>query len=135
MIQRLKFEAMRAPKKLWEMELKISIDDGVWENMNENTFKMIGSTKLQYFQYRLTNRIITTNLRRAKWDPDIDPKCTFCREELETSLHIFYECKQVKLIWEAFKVWLKKKGNISWEIESNSILFPIYISRAKKRVN
>ena len=65
---------MRAPKKLWEMELKISIDDGVWENMNENTFKMIGSTKLQYFQYRLTNRIITTNLRRAKWDPDIDPK-------------------------------------------------------------
>ena len=86
-----------------------------------NAQHRVNATKLRYFQYRLLNKDILTNVRRAKW-ADISTKCSFCQCEEETILHIFLECEIVNKIWSALRKWFQKKSKQSVVTKTEIIL-------------
>ena len=58
-----------------------------------------------------------TNVLRNKWDPEVDPRCYFCKNELDTTWHILYNCEKVKCLWRLLICWLNYILNM--EIELN----------------
>ena len=87
-------------KVLWERELSMTIPDDTWDNLLITFFQSVKPTKLRYFQYRLLTKRLTMNTLRARWDPDISPMCTFCKEHCETSIHLLYECRWTRPLWD-----------------------------------
>ena len=60
---------MQTCKEIWEADLNITVQN--WERLTLDNWYLTTSTKLRYFQYKVMNRILTTNLRRAKWDDNV----------------------------------------------------------------
>ena len=65
MIQKTK-NGTSGSKKIWGHDLKIKITDNEWEKINQNTFEISSVTKLRSIQYKLINKILTTNVTRNK---------------------------------------------------------------------
>ena len=59
------------------------------------------------------NKILTTNIKRAKWDRDTSPKCTFCGRYDETVKHVLFDCEKVTYTWSAQDTWMKRKKLIT----------------------
>ena len=60
-----------ACKGLWEHDLQINIEN--WQQIVIDSCYISTWTKLKYLQYRLLNRILTTNLSRASRDETASP--------------------------------------------------------------
>lgn len=65
-------------KLLWEIDLRINIPHSRWRKAQFNSFKISISVKLRYFQYRIINRLLYTNMRASKWIQGLTNQCTFC---------------------------------------------------------
>ena len=70
-------------------------------------------SKTKDFLFKYYNNMLGTNQRVNKFNPEIDPSCTFCNLKnllpapLETFEHIFYNCPAVqKIISEFFSKYL-----------------------------
>ena len=59
-------------------------------------FKTTKNTKLQWFQYRIVNHILTTNAFLFKAGIVATPQCTFCNNDRETITHIMWDCIEVQ---------------------------------------
>ena len=57
------------------------------------------STKLRSFQYRLCMCAIITNIHLKHYGLRADNLCSFCNKHPEDVKHLFYDCEQVKLVW------------------------------------
>ena len=79
---------------MWERKLHTQIDPEKWSRLYQSAMRYTKSTKHRYFQYRLLNKRITTNVHRSKWDEDVSPLCYFCNEHNKTVLHLLYECSK-----------------------------------------
>ena len=126
---------LEATRVLWEADLGTELDKDEWAKLYTQTFSYTISTKLRYFQYRVLNRIVTTNVKRSKWDNTVSPKCFFCNDKAETMLHIFYECKVTTKIREALERWLKYFYNITIQLNPEVILLNRYEGKYKKLIN
>jgi hypothetical protein len=79
------------------------------ENLSEDRLKSMHSAwtanfidaKTRDFMFKYHNNLLGTNQRVNKFNPEIDPSCTFCNlahtlpAPLETFEHIFYTCPVV----------------------------------------
>ena len=88
-----------------------------------DTIKITTSTKLRFFQYRIVNGYLTTNLRIAKWDKNKDSifNMFFLYRGGKSILHFFATCHKVKTIWKALKRWLSIFAILT--LNQNLILF------------
>ena len=73
-IDQSSFQAIR---QMWQNELHTQIDPERWSRLYQSAMKYTRSTKHRYFQYRLLNRRLTTNVHRSKWDHEVSPLCFF----------------------------------------------------------
>ena len=98
----------------WEALLDYEISDRFWKDIYHKARKLMNCTKLRFFQYKLLNGYVITNVIRAKWDKTkkISPKCTLCKQEDETILHLLVECLETQKIWKALSKWLNYFCNI-----------------------
>ena len=69
-------EVTFSPKKsvareLWFHDLQIDIDEATWARLYPEVMTYTKSTRLRYFQYRLLNKRLVTNVHRAKWDKQV----------------------------------------------------------------
>ena len=78
-----------------------------WENIYLTHHKITKDTKLHWLQYRLLQRILSTNTFLCKIGIKQDNKCTFCNDSPETLIHIFWECSIIQTFWKNFQSWLK----------------------------
>ena len=81
-------------------------------------FYYLGSTKLQYFQYRLYSRRLTMNHTGSKYDKMVSDNCTFCTSKTETVQHLMIECEHVK----RFKRTVYRWCNYILNIDLNTII-------------
>ena len=88
---------------MWGIELNEQLGEEEWSKLYLYIAKITLSTKLRFYQYRLQNKKVTTNIQRSKWDADVTPQCTFCNNALETMYHISWECIHVQRIWKALE--------------------------------
>ena len=116
----------RNVRNRWEQLLNQEIRDQVWEKMYKTVISLTLSTKLRFFQYRIMNMYLTTNVTVAKWDRNIKPNCTFCQEHEETTMHLFVTCDQVQKLWKSLFRWLDYFCYVNLDIEPVSIIFNCY---------
>ncbi len=72
-------------------------------------FKISKDSKLQWFQYRINNRILGTNyLLKKKKGIKGNDSCTFCGSSPETLSHLFWDCDIVKNFWKNIQDWVNQ---------------------------
>ena len=91
----------------WNHRFNNDINNDQWQKIRIDTFKISIETKLRYFQYRLISDKLTTNLLRAKWDPQVSPLCYYCQKYDETVLHLLWECSIVQKFWRSLLKWME----------------------------
>ena len=62
------------------------------------TILITNDVKVQWFQYRITHRILGTNSLLNKMKITNDPLCSLCKQSDETLEHLFWECQISKTI-------------------------------------
>ena len=67
-------------------------------------------SKLIIFQSKLIHRRLATNdfLNKIHVGIRSDDLCTFCRDERESLIHLFWSCRETNLFWKNFQDWLIK---------------------------
>jgi len=73
-------------------------------------FIITQDTKMQWFQFRINHLILGTNWLLNKNNNNYDSKCYFCKIEIETVQHIFWNCEKVKLLLAEFQNSLKRSN-------------------------
>ena len=122
---------------IWAKELDIDTETcreaWPWHMLKART--ITNAAKLRYLQYRILNRILTTNTKIAYWDKSISSNYTFCFEKSETLLHVLFHCKKVKQMWVSLEKWLKHFQNISVEFNPSLIILNNYEGMNNQFVN
>lgn len=73
-----------------------------WSSIFELPFKVTQETKLRWLQFQTLHRIVPTNEYLFKLNILNSSSCTFCKNNIETIEHLFYDCIHVKELW--FKI-------------------------------
>lgn len=120
---------------IWNTDLKIKMQT---ENL-ESHFKRIDritlQTKLRFFQYRLLNKALPTNVLISKWVPENDGKCYFCKSKPETIIHLFIDCIYVQKLWKALCKWLKYFHDVKVVLTSSNKMFCDVSTRSSRLIN
>ena len=96
-------------KEKWNSILNVSITDEIWKYYNKLVFKGITSVPLKWFQYRIVNSFLCTNVLLHRIGLKENDLCTFCKQEKETILHLFCMCPVVKNLIDQFNSWTREK--------------------------
>lgn len=121
--------------RLWARELECELTTNEWSDLFTYIQKVTLSTKLRYFQYRLIHRKITTNWNRSKWDKSVRPVCVFCKDVVETQLHIFWECAKIQKLWENLMRWMKHMLKMDLKLSPSIIIYNNYNGLHKDMIN
>jgi hypothetical protein len=79
-----------------------------WKMVYQLPFKISKDSKLQWFQYRINNRILGTNYLLKKMGIKGNDSCTFCGSSPETLSHLFWDCDIVKNFWKNIQDWVNQ---------------------------
>jgi len=63
-------------------------------------------TKLHTFQFKLLHRKIATNDYLYKIGISLTDICTFCEQNTESLIHLFWDCEFVQTFWQNIQHWL-----------------------------
>ena len=99
------------------------IDNIEWKAIHKTPFKVTKNSKLQWFQYRIINKILATNSFLFKIKKANSKMCTFCHNEVETIEHIFWECNLVQSFLNDFESFLEQKTNYKLTFNKKSFIF------------
>lgn len=120
---------------IWSHDLRMKIDTQNIGKYFARVNKISKCTKLRFFQYRIISKNLTTNVKVAKWNPEVSKNCTFCQKESETVLHLFIECALVQKIWKLLVRWVKYFHQMEIKVSPSKIIFCNETKRNAKFVN
>ena len=89
----------------------------------ETAMKATHSTRYQIFHYKLVTRIITTNRFLKIINLRDDDKCTFCDQETETLVHMFWFCPNVQTFIFEVSSYLRSQYQINLIFEPKMWFF------------
>ena len=89
-----------SPKSIqkWSRDLN-NIENKDWKTYFSLPFIITKDTTLHWFQTRLIHRILSTNKYLNIINIKDSGRCTFCAEETETLVHLFWNCPISQNIW------------------------------------
>jgi len=94
-----------------------------WKGIYKNCFKTSDDTKLQWFQYRIINRILPIKDYLKKIDVSQDDLCSFCGIHIEDMQHLFFYCDKSRDIWINLENIINNKTSINVSFSLKEILF------------
>lgn len=77
-----------------------------WDKSYILPFFCTKETKLQSFQFKLLHRRIASNDFLCKIGISLTDKCTFCEQNTETLVHLFWDCDSVQAFWQGIQDWI-----------------------------
>ena len=77
-----------------------------WDKSYVLPFYCTKETKLQTFQFKLLHRKIATNDYLHRIGISLTDKCTFCEQDTESLIHLFWGCELVQTFWQKIQHWL-----------------------------
>ena len=83
----------------WRLQPKAQNDIN-WSAAYQLASKITKSTKLREFQFRRLHRRLPTNDFLTKIRIKENLQCSFCKEECEKLIHLFWNCPITALFWE-----------------------------------
>ena len=95
------------------------------KNIHKLPFRITKNCKLQWFQYRIINRILGTNSFLFKIKIVNSKMCTFCQREEETIEHILWECEYVQAFLNEFELYVEQKTNLQLVFTKKSFILGI----------
>ena len=102
------------------IKTKWIVDTGAYsEGSLQKTFSATMSTFLIYLHFKIINRIYATNKYLVNIDPSHTPYCTFCKENVETIAHLFWECAKTKIFIKEILSHLKTNYQVVVENEAS----------------
>ena len=122
-------------REMWEKDLNKSIEKETWDNLYEQICHLVKPTKLLFFQYRVLNKLLLTNVRRSKWAEGVSNKCMFCKESVETIKHSLVDCKAITTLWVKLNKICKYFFDINLEMNSELIILNNYMGHHKEIIN
>ena len=81
------------------------------------------STRNRMFQYKLVNRFIATNKYLKTIKIKDDDMCTFCRQEVETLVHVLWFCPKVQSFITEVKIGLINQCSVTLDIDRKNWFF------------
>ncbi len=109
-------------KDKWDEKLNTQIDVNQWKVIHNICFNTLKDNYLIWLQYKIINRILGTKELRYKMNIFDTPLCSFCGNHDETLIHIFYQCDQVRLLWDTIMQWILRKTNININLSEQQTL-------------
>ena len=82
------------------LENQESID---WKTVCWAPFLCTKITILIVFQFKLLHRRLATNIFLTKINLKDNKQCTFCQNDRETLIHLFWTCDVSSFFWQGFK--------------------------------
>ena len=76
-----------------------------WKRIFLNMYN-IKDSHLRWFEIRIVHRIIPTQKLLHSMGLVISPICDFCEDEVETIMHLFWECPQSRSFWNYLSMWI-----------------------------
>lgn len=107
----------------WENTLNINLDFERWEKIYKSSIYFTIDVKLQWFQFRITHRILSTNTLLYKLGIRESNMCTFCEEEPETLIHFFCECRISRNFWSELENWIGQNTDYQLQLTEQMIIF------------
>ena len=77
---------------------------------------------IQWFQICMNHNILITNKRLQYMGIKDDLLCTFCKTDVETTVHLLWDCSLTKVILKSFLSWLRS-FHIHIELSEKLFLF------------
>ncbi|XP_062599221.1 uncharacterized protein LOC134260692 [Saccostrea cucullata] len=112
--------SMSTGKTKWSEMLQI--DNKEWKKFHKIPFRVTKDCKLQWFQYRIINRILATNSFLFKINKNDSKYCNFCLSEEETIEHLLWECDYTQSFLEEFVIFLEDKTGLVINITKKSFI-------------
>ena len=104
----------------WSIEMNIEIDN--WEQVYQIPHLCTKSSKYISFQYKILNRILSTNNYLMKCKLKETSLCTFCNETKETIIHLFWDCSQIRSLWLEFADFIYSTCNLRLNVSARNII-------------
>ena len=89
---------------------------------------------MRIFQFKILSNILFLNAKLFKMKIINSPLCSLCREENETTWHLFSQCKVIQY-WRSLQTWLKPSMNLPDLIPESALLGLITALDNNKYVN
>jgi len=86
----------------WEDYFNIPV---MWKKVYSLTYKISIDSHMRMFQYKLLFKYLTTNQVLHRWGLIESPLCSLCKEEEESSIHLFWDCRFAALFWQQVEEW------------------------------
>ena len=87
-----KSTAPTVSQQKWIEDCNLDQNKITWSTAYQLAHKITKSTKLREFQFKLLHRKIPTNTFLTKIRIKENPQCSFCKEEPEILVHLFWTC-------------------------------------------
>ena len=105
----------------WKNDFQI--DDEIWPYSFTMALKSALDIPTRSFQFLFLHRRLPTNKFIHRIGLIDSPNCTFCKENVETLLHLFYECDQTKQFWTNVESFINTIYGLDLSLTKFSIAF------------
>ena len=112
LLQKISSTPLKSQDK-WLKDCNIDGELINWKSTYALPFQCTRETKLRVFQFKLLHRRIATNNYLSKIGLSSTDICSFCKEKVETLIHLFWECSRVQIFWQKVQSWLIEHKVIS----------------------
>ena len=120
---------------LWELDIGKSVQTKEFIALFKCLYVTTNIPKLRSFQLRLLHRAVVLNSHLYRWGLRADNRCTFCKQEKETILHLFVDCPNVRTMWENLATFVLETTNCNMSITAEHIIFDRTVKDQKNVVN
>ena len=77
----------------------------IWNNKFKLPHSIVFESYVKAFQYKVINSILYTNTNLYKIGFRANDLCTFCDNQPESLIHLFYHCSRSKQFWIEFELF------------------------------
>ena len=96
-------------------------------------FRCVKYKTLSWFQYKILQRILTTNTFLYMIHHVDSIPCEFCKTSCESLQHLFFDCNKVNQFWEKIRQWIWTETGINIHFSKDIVMFGM-INNAKRNV-
>ena len=105
----------------WDQDLETDDTELQWTAICTNQ-KIIKSIVLRSFHYKFIHRILPCNELLCKYKIINSPACDFCNSDIETFLHLFWDCPIISNLWKNVIEWLSTKYQKDIEMDKDTFV-------------
>ena len=117
-----KQDSLRQNAEKWSAEMKEELtanDIQAWLN---RIYIITNIPKYRSFVYRLINRAVITNIHLKHWGKCDSDMCSFCGNERESYMHIFFICPNAEMLWKVVEEYARDRTSNNYTITPKSAL-------------